>query len=120
MGKGAEGMIHFNHVVQELYHIHDLAGGYALVLAFQQTGIVDLDECRTTHGGGYDIVELLELVLKLFCQGDGLSLKAGIGHRLSAAGLVEWIFHVKPQMLQQSVCGHTHLGIYHIYITGNK
>ena len=120
VGERAERMVHLDHVVQELYYVHDLVGGGTFVLAFQQTGVVQLDKGRTTHGGGYDVVKLLELVFKLLCQRDGLLLKAGIGHRLSAARLVQRVGHVETQMLQQLVGGNTHLGIYHIYVTGDK
>ena len=46
--------------------------------------------------------------------------KAGIGHRLPAAGLVDGIVHVYSQTFQKLEGGHPHLRIYSIDVTRNK
>ena len=48
VGEGAQRMIDFDYIVQELHHIHRFLGSLAFRLAFQQARIVQLDECRTT------------------------------------------------------------------------
>ena len=85
--------------MQELYHIHDLVGGDTLVLALQQTGIVDLHKCCTTHGWSHYIVKVLKLVFKLLSQGYCHLLKSRVSHRLTAAGLIQRIFHIQTKTL---------------------
>ena len=100
VGERAQRMAYFHDVVEELYHIHDLTRSHTFMLAFQQTGIVQLDESRAADRRGDNVVEALELIFKFLCQRNRLLLETGIGHRLTAARLVERIIHVKTQMLQ--------------------
>ena len=98
--EGAQALVHLHHIVQELHHVHDLPGGDALMLPLQQARVVDLDKSRTTDGGSHDIVEILEFLFEFLGQGNGLLLESRIGHRLSAARLVQGVFDIKPQMVQ--------------------
>ena len=52
VGELTQGLVHLHHIVQELHDVHDLAGGGTLVPAFQQTGIVQLDESRAADRRG--------------------------------------------------------------------
>ena len=122
----AQSVAHLYYVVQKFDNIHALLSGFTLVLsvlsgfAAQQPRIVDLDERRTRHAGCYHVVEVLELLLKLLGQGNGLLLESGIGHWLTAAGLFFRIRHIQSQVLQQLPCCHTHLRVDDIHVTGNK
>ena len=120
VGECTQWMVHLDYIMQKLHHIHNLTRSHTLVLAFQQTGIVQLDKSRTTDGWGYDIVVTLKFVFKLLCQGDGLLLETGIGHRLTTTGLVQGIVHVQSQMSQKLVCGDAYLRVHHVNITGDK
>jgi hypothetical protein len=83
--------------MKELNYVHRFFG--CLTLMVKQAGIVDSDKGSAADTWGDDIVIALEFLFKLLCQWYGLTLKPGIGHRLSAARLILWVFYLKSQML---------------------
>ena len=66
------------------------------------------------------IIVLFEKRIHALGQRPGILLEARIGHRLAAAGLVERIVHVAPDLAEQFVRRPPHFGIHCIDITGNE
>ena len=127
MRERAQTVVHLHHVVQELDNVHAFLGRFADVRlacggspATQQPRIVELHERRTADTGCHHIVEVLELLLKLLGQGNGLLLETRIGHRLTTAGLFLGVRHVDTQVLQQLPRRHTYLRIDGIHVTWDK
>ena len=96
--------------------LFSVLGGFAA----QKPRIVQPHKRRTADAGCHDVVVTLELRLKLLCQGNSLTLKACIGHRLAATCLVLRILHVKSQVPEQLVGSYAYLRIDRIDVAGDK
>ena len=90
------------------------------MLAMEQAGVVDFHECRTTGRRGNDVIEGSKEFVEVFGLGLCHSFESRIGHRLSAACLVEGIFHIHSQVLQQFVGCHAHLWIDGVDVARDK
>jgi hypothetical protein len=67
-----------------------------------------------TSGWSDDVVVLLEVLHKEKFGRGGIGLISAIGHGLAAAGLIEWVTHIKPESLQELQSGHPNLRKHHV------
>ena len=71
---------------------------------------------RRTH----DVIVFFEQRVHAFRQRLGVLFEPRIGHRLTAAGLVQRVFDLAAHLAQQFVRRPAHLGIHRIDVTGNE
>lgn len=110
-----------HHVVQELADLPDAridAGVFAVIL--QQARVAFPNEDHAAGRRADNVVVAPEQGVHAFGQCGRIPFETGVGHRLPAAGLVEWVVHLAPHAPQQLAGGAPDLRIDGVDIAGNE
>lgn len=121
MGKTGVQPRRLHHVVQELANFPDArVDARMLPVIIQQPRVTLAHEDHAAGRRAHDIVVCFEQRIHAFRQRFGVFFETRIGHRLTAAGLVQRIVDLAADLAQQLVRRPPHLGIDRIDVTGNE
>lgn len=111
----------FHHVVEKFADLPDAGvetGMLAVVV--EQARVAFADEDHAAGRGSHDVVIPFEQCIHAFGERLGVALESRIGHRLSAAGLVERVVHVAAHAAEQFAGSASHFGVDGVDVTGDE
>lgn len=111
----------FHHVVEKFADLPDAGvetGMLAVVV--EQARVAFADEDHAAGRGPHDVVIPFEQCIHAFGERLGVALESRIGHRLSAAGLVERVVHVAAHAAEQFAGSASHFGVDGVDVTGDE
>lgn len=91
-----------------------------LAVVVEQARVAFADEDHAAGRGPHDVVIPFEQCIHAFGERLGVALESCIGHRLSAAGLVERVVHVAAHAAEQFAGSASHFGVDGVDVTGDE